>query len=252
MNKSESSPDYRNSHTADGYGDSYHAAFDDFPHRKYLWEVERKLLDKIIGGHFSGKVKSLLDFACGTGRIIGHVEPYCEEATGVDISAAMIEVAKKGVTKANIVQADLTKDNVFEGKKFQMITSFRFFLNAQKELRYEVMEKLASLLDDDGFVVFNIHNNTSSITNRISKLYMLIKYRKKMPVKEMSISEVKEMLDTYGLEVHALYNYATYPIFNEKKNFSTRLVKTVDSFFSSVVKLPSLSRYIIYVAKKKT
>ena len=134
MKNLASNADYRNSHTADGYGDTYQAAFDDFPHRKYLWEVERKLLDKIIEVHFHGKVKSLLDFACGTGRIIGHVEPYCEEATGVDISESMIEVAKKRVTKANIVQAYLTKGNVFEGKKFQMITSFRFFLNAQKEL----------------------------------------------------------------------------------------------------------------------
>ena len=252
MKKLPSNPDYRDSHAADGYGENYQAAFDDFPHRKYLWEIERKLIDKIIGLHFPGKVKSLLDFACGTGRIIGHVERHCEEATGVDISESMIKVAKTRVTKAKIILADLTADNVFEGEKFRMITSFRFFLNAQKELRYEAMEKLASLLDDDGIIVFNIHNNTSSLTNRISKLYMLFKYRKRMPVKEMSINDVKELLDTYGLEIHSLYNYATYPIFNERKKFPTKLVKSFDSFFSSVVKLPSLSRYIIYVAKKKT
>ncbi|MEE9437596.1 MAG: class I SAM-dependent methyltransferase [Saprospiraceae bacterium] len=243
--------DYRNSHTADGYGKSYDALFKDNPYRKYIWDLEKKTLDNIIQEYYNNKVANYLDFACGTGRIVGHLEQYADKPNGVDISAAMLEVAKKNVKLAKLTKADLTTNNVFEGQKFDLITSFRFFLNAQNELRYQVMEQLSKLLTDDGYLIFNIHNNTTGLTNQISKLYTTVKYRKVIERKEMSISEVKKILDKNGLKIEKMYNYATYPIFHEEKPFNQGLVSTVDRLNEKVLGINALSTYIIYLCKKK-
>jgi len=81
-----SSKDYRDSHTALGYGEGYHETFKTHAYRRYIWKLERCILRKIVKDQFKGGIRNHLDFACGTGRVLFYMEKYCDKSTGVDIT----------------------------------------------------------------------------------------------------------------------------------------------------------------------
>src|ERR1700737_608790 len=85
---------YTDSHK--GKGSNYHQTFapEVNPHRAMLWRLERRALDEVLRHHLvPGKIAHL-DFACGTGRILGHLRRHVASATGVDVSSPMMEVAR--------------------------------------------------------------------------------------------------------------------------------------------------------------
>jgi SAM-dependent methyltransferase len=101
-----------------------------------------------------------LDFACGTGRIIAFMEPLVDSATGLEISPAMLERARAKVRDARLLQGDITKDPALLGQSFDLITAFRFVLNAEPQLRVDALRRLAGLLrDENSVLVFNSHIN---------------------------------------------------------------------------------------------
>ncbi len=167
--------DYRKLHDAIGKGKSYEANFGQLNYRAFTWSWEKKILCEVLQKYFHGEGIRYLDFACGTGRIISFLESKVTEAYGVDVSKSMLAVARQKVRKAKLTEADLTKISIFKGTKFNLISTFRFFLNAQPELRKEAISSLSHLLDKDGYLVFNIHMNHHSATAIIVRLYKYLK-----------------------------------------------------------------------------
>src|SRR5690606_32435128 len=149
---------------------AYDLRFTRNPHRAMMWAMERDVLDEIVRECLGGRVTAYLDFACGTGRIVAHVEEYADYAAGVDVSADMLELARARTQRAELIECDMTRSSCFSDRSFQLITAFRFFPNAQAELRRDVMAVLVSLLDKDGFIVFNNHLNASSSMLRVARL----------------------------------------------------------------------------------
>jgi len=240
--------DYRNSHTAPEYGRDYHNRFQAPGYRKYLWEVERNILKDIVNDFFNGKIQNYLDFACGTGRVLSFLESSSSRSVGLDISNSMLETAKNEVQSSNLICGDITREsNLLNGQVFDLITAFRFFLRAQPKLRDEVMGKLVENLAVDGHIVFNIHNNKTSVSNIISKLYTKIKYGSVKVRDEMSFDEVETLTANHGLVIVKTYPYSTFPIFRENRPFSKKLVQFSDNYFAGKI----LSTYIIYVCRKK-
>ena len=60
---------YRESHLQKGA--DYHESFATQPHMAMVWRLERRLLTRIVREHFPAELPTYLDFACGTGRILG-------------------------------------------------------------------------------------------------------------------------------------------------------------------------------------
>jgi len=187
--------DYRHSHTAPGYGRSYDAVFRRNPHRSVIWHLERRVLDRIVQQRFEGREIRLLDFACGTGRILTHLENRVAQAVGVDVAPSMLEVARAKVRRSLIIQADLTCGDVLGDAKFDLITAFRFFPNAQAQLRREALSVLSRHLDRDGYLVFNNHQNASSLLRRLVHLLG------RAPGHGMSQAEVDDLVAGAGLRV---------------------------------------------------
>ena len=160
--------DYRASH--EGKGSSYHARFSENPKRALMWSIEQRVMKNIIGSFLAGKDVDYLDFACGTGRVLAFMEKETQSATGVDISKSMLEVARENVTRAEVIEGDLTRATVLPGREFDLITAFRFFPNAEDQLRQDAMNALAKRLKPGGFLVFNNHKNTSALSYRIVKM----------------------------------------------------------------------------------
>jgi hypothetical protein len=108
------------------------------------------------------------------------------------------------------------------------------------------MSKLVRHLDSNGYLVFNIHNNRTSVSNNISKLYTKIKYGYVSDRDEMSYGEVVSFVQNHGLTVISTHAYGTYPVFREDQKFPEMIVRLVDRF----IKSKYLSTYVIYVCKK--
>lgn len=243
--------DYRNSHLAPDKGITYEKTFQEYPYRNYVWSWEKRILKEVVTGYFHDQENiRYLDFACGTGRIIGYVENLVTSSTGVDISDSMLEVGRQNVKRSELIKVDLTSDNIFAGQTFDLITTFRFFLNAQPELREAVIKILANLLSEDGYLVFNIHMNEGSTAERMRHLYNWIKHRPEGSYHTMSRQHVIEMVEKAGLQLVRTYHFGLIPIVNEKSRFPEHFFGFIEETGSKIPYLESPSRYVIYVCRR--
>lgn len=159
--------DYRLSHMAPEKGANYSKSFDDLPYRKMIWKWEQEKLSEIMDKYLGKNTEiRYLDFACGTGRILGYLEARVRvyEAIGVDFSESMINIARNKTKRSKLYIVDLTREDIFTPGTFNLITAFRFFLNAQWELKDKVIRQLANLLSSSphGYLVFNVHLTAGS------------------------------------------------------------------------------------------
>jgi predicted TPR repeat methyltransferase len=201
--------DYRQSHVGpESWAKDYDSKlFSPGSFDAIMWEREQRLLDRILQEHVRCR-DSYLDFACGTGRVLAHVEPHFQASVGLDISATMLAVAQQRVRAAMLVEADATRDpRVLGGQRFDFITAFRFFLNAQPALRDEAMSFLASMLkNEQSRLLFNVHGN------RYSKR-ALIAAKARFTREQFASMSVRESIDLaarHGLEIVEWYGLGSY------------------------------------------
>lgn len=160
--------DYRRSHVE--RGPSYDATLDTNPFDVYMATWEAHWLANLVNALHGNDIPRYLDFACGTGRVTRIVAPYARESIGIDVSHSMLEVARTKCPRTRFIEADLTRTSLDLGK-FDLLTSFRFFGNAQDTLRHEVLAAMARLLRPGGHLIVNNHRNplsTSAVLHRIT------------------------------------------------------------------------------------
>jgi SAM-dependent methyltransferase len=129
-----------------------------------LWKIEQSQLNAILEEFRQAHEQiSYLDFAAGTGRILASMENRVDVATGIEISQAMIDRARERLRKANMICVDITQPGCEIEGKYDMITSFRFILNAEPALRLAGLRALAARLKDEtSILIFNNHGNLYS------------------------------------------------------------------------------------------
>ena len=195
---------YTESHKYAGKGAEYEQYYQTQAWQRFLWTREQEILLKILEKNFADRDVHLLDFACGTGRITALLEKRVKTSTGVDVSGSMLAIAREKLKRTQIIEADITVQNVLKPRKFNLITAFRFFLNAEPELRTATLRALVEVLDEDGYFVFNNHRNWSSPWTKLAYAY----HRRKNPegmFNVMSIREMEELVQGVGLEIVELY-----------------------------------------------
>lgn len=160
--------DYRISHAERG------ATYDDTltttPFDRYMAEWERQHLARIVRELFPQRVGRYLDFACGTGRITATVSPLCEKAVGVDVSPSMLEVARRKLPSVEFHQRDLTVGGGDSLGLFDLVTAFRFFGNAQPELRDAALGAICRHLRPGGHLIINSHRNPRALYSLLGRL----------------------------------------------------------------------------------
>jgi len=195
---------YKESHKYEGKGDEYEAYYKNEAWEKFLWSREQEVILRILDKYFAGKEIHLLDFACGTGRIAGLLENRVKTSIGVDVSGSMLAIARNKLKRTEIIEADITAINVLKGRKFNLITAFRFFLNAEPELRCSAIKALVELLDEDGLLVFNNHHSLGSPWIKL----LHARHLRKNPegiFNVMSIEQMKNLIEDVGLEIIEIY-----------------------------------------------
>jgi predicted TPR repeat methyltransferase len=210
-----------------------------------VWRLEQRVLDRVLSDHLeSGKV-ALLDFACGTGRIMGHLLGRVGSVTGVDVSSSMMEIARKVAPGAELIEADLTQNDVLGERCFDLVTSFRFFPNAEPELRRSVMRALARHLSPRGVLVFNNHKNRNSLRRRISRFL-----GREVTRGTMTHAEVETLLAGAGLRILETIPLASLPISDKHLLLPISLLEPVERWLGGSPRLASVAQDIIYVCAR--
>jgi ubiquinone/menaquinone biosynthesis C-methylase UbiE len=236
---------YTESHK--GKGSNYHQSFapEVNPHRAMLWRLERRALDEVVRRHLvPGKVAHL-DFACGTGRILGHLSRRVATATGVDVSPSMMEVARDVAPGAELIEADLTQRDVLGERHFDLITAFRFFPNAEPELRRSVIRVLARHLAPAGVLVFNNHKNRNSLPRRISRFL-----GREAPGQTMTDAEVQTLIAEVGLRILEVVPLASLPFSENHLFLPVLLLELLERGLSGRRALTSIAQDVIYVCAR--
>lgn len=154
-----SSGDYRQSHLEKGA--IYDQNLSDGTFDTFMTMREAVLLPRIVARLFPATPPKYLDFACGTGRITSIVAPLTRESRGVDVSSSMVAEAVRKCPQTRFDVADITAGPL-DDTAFDLATAFRFFGNAQPDLRKAALAAVSRHLVRGGYFVFNNHRNAGS------------------------------------------------------------------------------------------
>ena len=160
MVTSKDPQDYRNSHLKSGQLYDSNLAGSPFDHYMAVWEG--KYIAKIVSDLFPSGIERYLDFACGTGRITEKIVQFARQSTAVDISPSMLAEARVKCPNTEFYLGDITVDDPELGQ-FDLISSFRFFGNAQDELRQAALSSIYKRLAPGGKLLINSHRNPRAI-----------------------------------------------------------------------------------------
>lgn len=242
---------YRDSHV--GEGESYHKKFFEQPYRAVMWEIEQTILRDLLERHCPepGRAR-LLDFACGTGRVLGLLEPLVGTAVGVDVSPSMLAVAERGLRRATLHCVDITTNDRLDHARFDVITAFRFFPNAEPELRDAVMAKLSRLLAPGGILVFNNHRRCGSLGHRLQRLLFSLRIKRNpRNMHCMADAEAAELARRHGLVIASQHNYGVLPVLKESRPIlPAGLIRAVERRALGRSMAGRATGYTIYVLRR--
>lgn len=236
---------YRISHRAPGYGAFYNVTHE-IGYYAALWaKVERPLIAHILRP-LGGPGRKCLDFACGTGRITNVAADLFGEVVGVDVSESMLGCAQVP-RNVRLRLVDMTKEPLRE--KFDVVTAFRFFLNAEDRLRREALQAIHQHLDENGMLVCNIHMNATSpvgIACRVSNALLGRTVRN-----TLSIAQFKELVGSAGFTVENIVPYGYLPRpGNLLPRFCEAAIAPVESASKAVGISGRLAQHFLLIARK--
>jgi len=170
-----------------------------------LWELEKSVLRSLVEDLRRAQDQiQYLDFATGTGRIAAFLENLVDSATAIDLSDSMIARARQRLRLTNVICGDITADTGVAKGNYNLITAFRFFLNAEPALRLAAMRALAARLrDESSLLVFNNHGNLWSPKILLWPYYRVRSAHKSWQTQGNYLrhSQIMQLLESTGLRV---------------------------------------------------
>ena len=180
------------------------------------WRWQRPVLERVVAefrGAPAGPVR-LLDFACGTGRVLAALEPLVDQAEGVDISENMAAVARKKCPRSRLVVGDVLAEPGLLRPPYDVISCFRFLLNAEPELRGRVLRKLREALrTPDGLLLVNVHGNARSLRHPaiVWRRWRCRRGNDDTMLNEMSPGAARRLLAESGFKIVRQFGFGMLP-----------------------------------------
>lgn len=102
---------------------------------------------------------AILDFGCGCGRVIRHLEPLAERARicGVDINRASIAWSQKNLPFAETRVCPLEPPLAYADGAFDLIYALSVFTHLPESLQIAWMREMRRLLHPGGLLFFTAH-----------------------------------------------------------------------------------------------
>jgi SAM-dependent methyltransferase len=171
------------------------------------WLVEQQLLAGVLSAGVPSGSLSAADFACGTGRVLEFLGRYFPSPVGIDISPDMLALARARCPQATVLLGDVTTAPDLAPGPFDLITAFRFFLNAEPDLRSEVLTWMREALRPGGLVIANFHLNPRSLRGTYLRARMKPAGRPPM----MSVTNACRLFAAHGFAIRQVLGYSFLP-----------------------------------------
>ena len=240
-NKNWGFNEYSNSHLKKE-GKEYHKKFYCFEGRSILWELEKKILLDFIEYK---KDNSHLDFAAGSGRIAILLREFFKVQYLLDISSSMLDGKEEKLKNSKIIIEDFRKTNSLSEKKFDLITAFRFFPNAEPVLRQKAMKFISDHIKDKGYIIFNNHKNFWSIPFLMSRLLFL------SDGFGMTHKEIINLLKKNNLKLIEYYSTGLFTSKERSKIIPWKIIRILENLFFKIFKGKHKFGYnVIYIIGK--
>jgi SAM-dependent methyltransferase len=241
--------DYRESHTSTGRGVRYDAYYRPGTALAFYWEhFERPYLEAKLAEAGAGRPgRRYLDFACGTGRILQVGASRIPDATGIDVSEQMLEVARLKVPGATILRADVLREPLLNVGRFDVVTLFRFLVRAGG-LREPILVWLREVIRDDGTFIVNNHRNSSSIRGLVRRLRQAI-HPSGSDAEILSDRQVRNLLKATGFEVVEDFTFGVVPSYRGRLILPPELVLAVERRAASIPAFKGLAKNHVYVCR---
>ena len=164
----------------------------------------------------------------------------------------MLDIARSSGIAAEIIHADITKDDSLCKREFDLITAFRFFPNAECELRKAALRALVLHLSKEGVLVFNNHKNAGSLRERLglARRWMRRHSGAARQGRLMSESDVQNLVSEAGLAIDQVYHLAVLPFSDHRMWFPQPMVVAIEGVLSRIRLLRPLAQNVIYVCHR--
>jgi SAM-dependent methyltransferase len=188
---------YQCSHLHASCGEAYDERYDQGALELYWRVFERPVLERLFSRARANGAAEYLDFACGTGRVLQVAAQFFEHCVGVDVSESMLERARLKVHTATLLQIENLDDFAPRGQ-FDVMTLFRFVLNAESAVTADVLRLLRSAVSEKGLLILNNHRNSLSARGLACRTR---NWTRQQPRRTMSAVRLQEMLHRAGFEI---------------------------------------------------
>ena len=190
---------------------NYNFRFDS-PTLSVMNELERRII-KELSSEF--KPNNVLDLACGTGRVTKWLLEFNScKISGWDNSQQMMDESHLIGSRVELKLVDLKdiKQDLLK-ERFDFVTCFRFFANAERDLKLITFAILSEIVQRDGVVILNNHKNRTSSGAFASRI------RNSFKNSWQSNKELKDMWRTFGFDCIQSYSLGVTPQ-DERKFFA--------------------------------
>jgi SAM-dependent methyltransferase len=220
-----------------------------------IWNLQVPLVKTVLAqihrDHPGGRH---LDFACGTGRITRLTEEIFPEIDALDISPAMVDLARATSSNAQFFVGNILENSQLCSGPYTSATTFRLLLNLDPPLRVPILKALHSRLQPDGVIVLNVHGNRQSL-RQPAILWKRWRRGKKTPqddlmLNDMSPQESRECLETAGFSVQQIYGTGVLPPSLYRWPLRS-LWRKMDAWLSGFDFLTPFCIDLIFVCKRK-
>jgi len=135
-------------------------------------------------------------------------------AEGIDISENMVAVARGKCRTAQLKVGDILSQPELLQKNYDLITSFRFLLNVEPEMRGRVLEKLRGVLrGPDGLLMVNVHGNSRSLRHPaiVWRRWRERSEKSGAMLNEMSPEGTKQLFRASGFQIVRQFGFGMLP-----------------------------------------
>jgi SAM-dependent methyltransferase len=173
----------------------------------HVWALERPVVLELLRREREkqGRLR-LLDFACGTGRILRAVGDLADELTGVDISPRMAGRAALASPRAQIRTGCVLNDDLLVGT-YDTVTIFRFFLNAPREIRLPILRKIRQHVQSGALLLINNHGHSPSMRS----LAIRVPRARPQQPNELRHRDIAALLAASGFRIERRYGFSAFP-----------------------------------------
>ena len=181
-----------------------------------IWQLQRPVLERVLQDLRRGRTEPirLLDFACGTGRVLACLEPLVDNAEGIDISENMVAIARSKCVRARLQVGNILTNPELLQEEYDVISCFRFLLYVEPEMGGRILHRLReSLRVPDGLLLVNIHGNSRSLRHPaiVWRRWRERAEKSGAMLNEMSPVETKQLLRNSGFEIVHQFGFGMLP-----------------------------------------